>query len=72
MFLRYYLADKDDVVTVYPVKEFKFLITETLPTRAANKCSAVHFHFIPLEVEIKKISTRPDNCKQLSGFSNLM
>jgi hypothetical protein len=39
-FLRYYLADKDDVVTVYPVKEFKFLITETfqaeLPTSTAQ------------------------------------
>lgn len=40
MFLRYYLADKDDVVTVYPVKEFKFLITENFqtekPTSAAQ------------------------------------
>jgi hypothetical protein len=43
MFLRYYLADKGGVVTEYPVKEFKFLITETvlteLPYVAANKYS---------------------------------
>jgi hypothetical protein len=44
MFLRYYLADKDDVVTVYLVKEFKFLITETLPTELPT--SAAQYIFI--------------------------
>jgi hypothetical protein len=62
MFLRYYLADKDDVVTVYPVKEFKVLITETVQAELPTNTEQYMFNSLHLEVEIKATSTRSGKC----------
>jgi hypothetical protein len=43
MFLRYYLADKDDVVTAYPLKEFIVLITETFQTELPSHTFSFSF-----------------------------